>query len=118
MAKKKKKSCKTCGYVDKCGADPCCVYILVEKHRRPCPASDGCAAWRSKDEVNKRKLLLEQIQPLVPTKEAARWQKLFRDQQRDEKLGEWKSARQRERAAAIAQLKLGTKQRREMEAPR
>lgn len=118
MAKKKKKSCKTCGYVGKCGADQCCDYMLIEKHCRPCPASDGCAAWRSKAEVNKRKRLLEQIQPLVPTKEAARWQKLFRDQQRDETLGDWKSVRHRERAAAIAQLKLGTKQRREMEAPR
>ena len=114
----KKKRCSNCGYVGKCGADRCCDYILIEKHCRPCPASDGCAAWRSKAEVNKRKAMMDEIAPIVPTANSMKWARAFQVQEREVTRSEWKSARQRERAAAIAQLELGTKQRREMEAPR
>ena len=118
MAKKKKKSCKTCGYVGKCGADQCCDYILIEKHCRPCPASDGCAAWRSKAEVNKRKAMMDEITPIVPTVNSMKWAKAFLAQEREGTKNEWVAARKRERATVIAQLGLGTKQRREMETMR
>jgi hypothetical protein len=108
-----KKSCDNCGYAGRCGADRCCDYILIERHSRPCPPSDGCEAWKSKDEVKKRSLMVEEMKPIVPTEEAMRWKRLFEEQAPDT-VEAWKAKRRKERAEAIAQLHLGTKERREM----
>lgn len=36
--------CKGCVYRTYAGAEPICGYILVERHRRPCPPGEGCTA--------------------------------------------------------------------------
>lgn len=36
--------CKDCVYRTYAGAEPICGYILVERHRRPCPPGEGCTA--------------------------------------------------------------------------
>lgn len=108
-----KKSCDNCGYVGRCGPDRCCDYILVERHCRPCPPSDGCEAWKSKAEVTKRSAMIEEILPIVPTEEAMRWKRFF-ESQTENSLEEWKAKRKKERAEAIHQLRLNSKGRREM----
>jgi len=107
------RSCSNCGYAGTCGADRCCDYILIERHCRPCPAGDGCAAWRSKAEVKKRSAAMDDRPPIVPTRNAMLWQTLFRRSD-EETSARWKAARQQERAAALAQLNLGSRGRREL----
>lgn len=36
--------CKGCVYRTYAGGEPICGYILVERHRRPCPPGEGCTA--------------------------------------------------------------------------
>ena len=92
------RKCSNCGYCGKLGVDPCCYYILVNKQRRPCPGGDGCEAWEPVEQVQKRILLLrEEMDRIVPTRNAALKTAEFRKERREKLTEEQRRERKRER---------------------
>ena len=48
MSKKNEPFCKDCIYFSKDGRLTSCDYILIEKHRRPCKAGEGCTVKQTR----------------------------------------------------------------------
>lgn len=93
-----KKRCSNCGYRGTLDGIQCCDYILVEKHMRPCPGGDGCAAWKPQEEVNKRaRLVREEMERIVPTRNAALKTAEFRKKAKEKLTEEQRRERARER---------------------